>query len=31
MEPREQLLAAIAGVLVGLLVWLVVLRAFGAI
>jgi hypothetical protein len=31
MEPREQLLAALLSVLVGLLAWLVVLRAFGVI
>jgi len=31
MEPREQLIAAIAGVLVGLVAWLLVLRAFGVI
>jgi mannitol-specific phosphotransferase system IIBC component len=31
MEPKEQFLAAIVGVLVGLLVWLVVLQAFGAL
>jgi hypothetical protein len=31
MEPRHQLLALVAGVLAGLLTWLLVLKAFGVI
>jgi hypothetical protein len=31
MDPREHLLAVVAGALVGLLAWLLVLKAFGVI
>jgi hypothetical protein len=31
MDPRQHTLAVIAGVLVGLLAWLLVLKAFGLI